>query len=76
MNTLQLYPNPIKARLMLNWTLELYFYCAKITDLTGIQYFRLIFLNNQLAIPNLSPGYYFIKLSNNETQQTVPFIIE
>ena len=75
-SNLLIYPNPIKAGLTLNWNSAVNFDWATITDLTGKQSFKASVLNNQLKTPNLRPGYYFIKLSNNETQQTVPFIIE
>ena len=75
-NQMVLYPNPVASGSVLNWDSEVDYNQALIMDLSGKEVFKTSIPSKKLTLPNLNSGYYFIKLSNLEFQETIPLIVK
>ena len=73
---LLLYPNPISSGSIVTWQSEIVYDHLIIKDLSGKNVLNRKILGKRLKIPFLSPGYYFIQLSNKEQQETIPLVIQ
>ncbi|MFB0926163.1 MAG: T9SS type A sorting domain-containing protein, partial [Vicingaceae bacterium] len=73
---LLLYPNPITSGSIVTWKSEVVYDHLIIKDLSGKNVLNRKILGKRLKIPFLSPGYYFIQLSNKEQQETIPLVIQ
>ena len=73
---LLLYPNPISSGSIVTWQSEIVYDHLIIKDLSGKNVLNRKILGKRLKTPFLSPGYYFIQLSNKEQQETIPLVIQ